>query len=322
MPKPVPTRLENWDEVRAAFDSFPPPQLSFTVDGDLDRSMWIFRGHKSKEYDLAPRVERDSEGKCCEWPALESMLVTEFQSKARLYMSAADLPAPDDKPSWLALMQHFGIPTRLLDFSYSPYVALYFALRERTEKECLSDAAVWAIDAAAVMGEASPTFWAARRKKEDHEGSRRSHKVSLLSDFNATDRDVYESDFTSWNERLGIAVAPTDIIRGHFNESGYVDVALPSVQNPRLSAQQGLFLVNGAEKFSFEDSLFKMMEKRSGVWCGLFHISADALADIERKLFQTNVHDLSLFPDMEGLAAFIRQKVRLHFAPAVGATAP
>ena len=46
-------------------------------------------------------------------------------------------------------------------------------------------------------------------------------------------------------------------------------------------------------------------------WCRLFQIPATELGAIERKLFQMNIHDLALFPDVEGLAGFMRQKI--HF---------
>lgn len=48
----------------------------------------------------------------------------------------------DDRSSWLTLMQHYGLPTRLLDWSESPLVALYFALSSQEDK----DAAVWALN--------------------------------------------------------------------------------------------------------------------------------------------------------------------------------
>jgi len=131
--KPKVVELNSWSEITSAFDSFPPPRLSFGPEGDMDQTTWIFRGHKSILYELVPRIERESGGRNCDWAALESMLFGEFQSKARMYLSARDIP--EDKLSWLALMQHYGIPTRLLDFSYSPYIALYFALRERSENE-------------------------------------------------------------------------------------------------------------------------------------------------------------------------------------------
>jgi hypothetical protein len=48
-------------------------------------------------------------------------------------------------------------------------------------------------------------------------------------------------------------------------------------------------------------------------WYRVYDIDAGAASDIEQKLFQMNIHEQSLFPDMEGLAGLIRQKMRLHW---------
>jgi len=48
-------------------------------------------------------------------------------------------------------------------------------------------------------------------------------------------------------------------------------------------------------------------------WYKRFRVPADQLSKIEEKLFQLNIHDLSLFPDTEGLAGFVKQKLRLQF---------
>lgn len=50
------------------------------------------------------------------------------------------VPADADTFQWLALMQHHGAPTRLLDFTWSPFVSAFFALERATK-----DAAIWAI---------------------------------------------------------------------------------------------------------------------------------------------------------------------------------
>ncbi|MCB5383968.1 FRG domain-containing protein [Blautia glucerasea] len=52
----------------------------------------------------------------------------------------SEAPQPYDRASWLTMMQHYGLPTRLLDWSESPLVALYFALSEKKDD---IDAAVW-----------------------------------------------------------------------------------------------------------------------------------------------------------------------------------
>jgi hypothetical protein len=60
------------------------------------------------------------------------------------------------------------------------------------------------------------------------------------------------------------------------------------------------------------ESLSKMMEPCSG-WAKTFDIPIDLISEIEGRLFQMNIHEQSLFPDMEGLAGLIRQKIRLHW---------
>jgi len=51
-------------------------------------------------------------------------------------------PPLDDVVGWLAAMQPYGVPTRFLDWSYSAYVALFFAVENPTAEEF---AALWAI---------------------------------------------------------------------------------------------------------------------------------------------------------------------------------
>jgi hypothetical protein len=73
-----------------------------------------------------------------------------------------------------------------------------------------------------------------------------------------------------------------------------------------------MFLLNCAQGLSFSESLRKMMEP-CNKWCKALDIDVGAIREIEGKLFRMNIHEQSLFPDLEGLAGFIRQKTRLHF---------
>jgi len=305
----------NWAEITEAFDWFPPPRLFFDFEGEVRRDTWIFRGLKSGYYGLEPSVERAARPKREKWAAFELLLYDEFQSKARLYTSAGDLPPLDEKLSWLALMQHYGVPTRLLDFTYSPYLALYFSLRARTEKEKKSPLIkVWAIDGEAVMLEAQHISHAAGSEPKPDKGSSRvSHRAGLERSSLGTDRDNLQFDSLYQTNVVSIALAATGVRRNHFNESGFVALALPSIQNLRLSNQQGVFLFNGAEGLTFEKSLFRMMANYKRPWCRLFEVVAEELRNVEKKLFQMNIHDLTLFPDMQGLAGFINQKIRLHW---------
>ncbi len=103
---------------------------------------WLFRGQADAKWVLSPSVHRGYT------PQQERYLTNEFRVRARSrYISC---PMSNDYPGWLALMQHYGLPTRLLDWTYSPLVATFFALHpDYVPPACSAgrDACIWALDA-------------------------------------------------------------------------------------------------------------------------------------------------------------------------------
>ena len=100
---------------------------------------WWFRGHEDVKWDLLPSVRRDFSRE------QERYLANEFYMRARTRHHKC--PADDDWAGWLSLMQHYGLPTRLLDWSNSPLVAAFFATQRATRHwkgEAPVDACVWA----------------------------------------------------------------------------------------------------------------------------------------------------------------------------------
>jgi hypothetical protein len=108
------------------------------LDEDLERkgeaeSLW-FRG-RSADWKLMPKLYRlEFKG------ANENKIRQEFQSRAQQLIQGR-LPA--DKWEWYFLMQHYGAPTRLLDWTDNPLAALYFAV---VEHPCDCDAEVWVLN--------------------------------------------------------------------------------------------------------------------------------------------------------------------------------
>jgi FRG domain len=111
------------------------------VDSDLYRN-WAFRCQVDATWQLWPTIARELKNRRVNpryWTEQEHRIIWIFQRKALHYLE--NIPDIADTFRWLALMQHHGAPTRLLDFTWSPYVAAFFALEANT-----TDAAVWAIN--------------------------------------------------------------------------------------------------------------------------------------------------------------------------------
>lgn len=99
---------------------------------------WIYRGQIEASWNLESSLHRAFEEAQTIHKAYsktekrinrmehERVMIDRFMCNAHIYLSS--LPKEGDPLSWLSLMQHHGAPTRLLDFTFSPYIALFFAL--------------------------------------------------------------------------------------------------------------------------------------------------------------------------------------------------
>jgi hypothetical protein len=95
---------------------------------------WLFRGSRRSDWKFETSLERASRRCGVAESEYERSVVREFQRHAHTYLSR--VPKKTDTLEWLALMQHHGAPTRLLDFTHSFWIALFFAF-EDAEKDCV-----------------------------------------------------------------------------------------------------------------------------------------------------------------------------------------
>lgn len=103
---------------------------------------WAFRGHLSPQWPLVPSLSRRLMQFCPDqrqWPLREERAMRVFRRKAHIYLTDGALL--DDDLRCLALMQHHGGVTRLLDFTKSPFVAAFFAL-----ESAVTEVAVFALN--------------------------------------------------------------------------------------------------------------------------------------------------------------------------------
>jgi len=104
-------------------------------------SGYIYRGQSNAAWQLSTSLERCIQNSTPHYYnplSCEYWLIREFKRRFHLY--STHLPEDENLIEWISIMQHHGAPTRLLDFTYSIYVALFFAVNEVQQ-----DAAVWAI---------------------------------------------------------------------------------------------------------------------------------------------------------------------------------
>ncbi|MFJ3386821.1 FRG domain-containing protein [Lysinibacillus sp. NPDC086135] len=113
--------IKSWDDCRILFNSI---------------NNWVFRGQSNSSWSLQTSLERGATN--TDWreiPKIERKIIDKFKRRAFHYMEK--LPQKEDTLEWLSLIQHHGGPTRLLDFSYSYYVAMYFSIEQALQESAV-----------------------------------------------------------------------------------------------------------------------------------------------------------------------------------------
>jgi hypothetical protein len=199
----------------------------------------------------------------------EPRMLFKFQQRAHNYLR--HLPEKTDLISWLALMQHHGAPTRLLDWTTSSYVAAFFAVEQKTEM-----AAIWAID----------RRWLS------------SCKQRLFSGVNCFGENV------PFAQRLnGI------LDRGDISDRPHLVVeAEPVINDAWMTSQCGLFLIKCRPDKPFDKLLTMMLfqgpEHQLNYRPAIkkLEITGGGRLEFIRNLRHANIHHGSLFPSLEGFA--------------------
>lgn len=120
--------LKSWSEFKAKVDSF--------------MLEWIYRGQAKASWTLMSSFDRSPSLLELD-PDIENLLIGEYQRAIRSFDDRPDIPTTT--LDWLALLQHYRTPTRLIDFTRSPYVAAYFAFQEEHDDE-EEPVAIWCVD--------------------------------------------------------------------------------------------------------------------------------------------------------------------------------
>ena len=105
--------------------------LEFVHSVTNDSADTIYRGVSNSEYGLRTSIGRNDDWCANQITDTETQYLEEFQQRAPLHLSRI----PKTQLDWICLAQHFGLRTRLLDWTLNPLVALYFCTEKKHERE-------------------------------------------------------------------------------------------------------------------------------------------------------------------------------------------
>lgn len=233
------------------------------------RSHFAFKGLSHAHYELSTTLYRLGRSSA----DVERHLLRNFKKYA-----LREANQIDSLWNWLALGQHHGLPTRLLDWTYSPFVALHFATTTLELGHC--DAIVWCVD----YVRAHELLPKRLRRVVQEEGS-----------------DVWTADLL--DHHVPTWEALNDLGDGD-------DVMLffepPSVDQ-RIVNQYALFSVLSNPDRRIDDWLASHPELAKRVI-----IPKDLVWEVRDKLDQANVNERVLFPGLDGLSHWLRRHYSQH----------
>jgi hypothetical protein len=202
-------RIDTWEDIESFFQNVP-------------RGQWIFRGQDDSSFKLWTSLDRFGKNS---GESIEEVAIKKFKGDAQNYSEVSKYN-PQTTFDWLCIMQQYGISTRLLDFSFSPFVALFFAYNSLLNNN--KDVGVWAVN----------KEWCKITAIERIKKIKGYDNIDCNADL--TGDKAFDEIFLN-NYQHGINfVYPVEINRGRLK---------------RLDRQQGLFLCQGNTDEGVEENL-------------------------------------------------------------------
>ena len=220
--------------------------------GDYKGPIW-YRGHSDSEWNLEPKFMR--------LPDIppETHYLNKFKQDASIILNRQ----PKSEFEWLFLMQHYGVPTRLLDWTESPLVGLYFSLLTHMDKP----GALW---------------------------------VLLPCDLNLKSnyRPDFEFEIPSFEDEHMLGYVPSTIARESKSKL-FPMAAIAPRNSPRMQAQQGVFTISHRENI-FVDSAGAEGTPKNHAW--RYIIQPEDKERLKQDLAILGIDRFQLFPELESLA--------------------
>jgi hypothetical protein len=247
--------------------------------GDGLQEIYFFRGQADADWSLKPSLHRSitNDGlkplpSSEELLRVEKVLTKKFQEVASNYLPSATLNTTKGLIDWWPLMRHYGVPTRLLDWTASFYVALYFAVARCPEK----DGSIYLVHAHTLK-----------------ESMRAIHMdaAELSNSLSMSDREFQRPDAPAVIYLFKRSVALLDRM---VSQQGIFMI------NTNIRADFEEILAEEIPKVA--DSSQETLRK--------IRINAAQKPSIMRRLRAMNINASSLFPGIEGIGGYLDELVR------------
>ena len=240
----------------------------------LQQPSTLYRGQSDASWELSSSLERaclSIENNLANAAERENSVRQVFKRHYHDY--STDLPEPDDELRWLAIMQHHGAPTRLMDWTFSVLVAAYFAVEDATR-----ESAVWQLNNKLLRSSSDEYL--------------RRHGIEEAG-LNVARGRVSREEAKERFSELYLS-----------NRFQFVRAMTPYYMDRRLIAQQGTFVCQGDVSSSFTDNLNSM---ESGADVLIKHIIPDSMrSKILYGLYGANIGRFTLFPGVDGFSQSLR----------------
>lgn len=244
---------------------------ALVVDATRDGKRHWFRGTRDSTHRLVPSLYRHPQiQNPDDLIRLEWELLSEFRHQAPPF--ANNLPSAHLE--LLFLMQHHGIPTRLLDWTENPFIALFFALENARQEQDqdAKEAAVWLLNPI---------------------------KLNTIANSN---RENTNRIFGAYADELGAYQPSQEAIK----VSMLKPLAIYGVHNSqRIVAQRGSFTIFGKDIMPLDKQ--PDLGGPNGV-VEQVRIDAKAKKEMLKDLYNIGVADSVVYPDLDGLGREIRNR--------------
>lgn len=227
------------------------------------RSQLAYRGLSDAAYELSTSLMRLGPG----FEHMERHLLRNFRKYAH-----RDAVANDSSWNWLTMAQHHGLPTRLMDWTFSPYIAMHFATANLEKFQ--QDGVIWAVDYTKVHQTIPPIL---------------RHELS------AERADLFTV------EMLDRVVPTSDALHAICDETVLLFLEPPSVDD-RVVNQYALLSVMSESEVRVDDWLATRPQ-----FFARYIIPADLKWEIRDKLDQANITERVLFPGLDGLSTWLKR---------------